>query len=467
MGNALNFVKNSNQNNNFPINPKALDHENYLRGKSTLNNPAQIQNILNQTDIQNIKSIQPNTYNNYARNVLKQDELLNRIKESHSSMLNKEMILKSQLNDVKNLGQLNKLNNDMVKIAYDNRRQAFRDFKVGKSDPFTNFLMDPTIFPQQQEPYKDQQNNLDPLGELDRLSQPLVKPNSPASGLPMNNLPISSNIDIKENEDQVEPLTALSLRPLPRNSAVSPLINRLSLLSPGQKNNSPGIKHYSNPDYRPSPGLKNSQLHNQPNPQNPPHQSNAYPNYQNGGGFGFQPPPVGYQQPIVNVIPIPMPQNDKRSSSVSSHKDNKFSEEVKTMLNKQNELLQKFLDKVERNSTLETKEDYPEKYEHRIKELEKNFDLSQEVLNLRKQLYSFNSEKNIKEEKTVVPPPPSMFMPMSMQQPFQYYGGYDPMMMMMNMGMGPWNPQQSFYPYGNQWGGMNNMGMMPQNFNQT
>ena len=53
------------------------------------------------------------------------------------------------------------------------------------------------------------------------------------------------------------------------------------------------------------------------------------------------------------------------------------------MLSKQNDLLQNFIDKVERNGTLETKEDYSEKYEQNIRELE---NLSQEIMNLKKQL---------------------------------------------------------------------------------
>ena len=67
------------------------------------------------------------------------------------------------------------------------------------------------------------------------------------------------------------------------------------------------------------------------------------------------------------------------------------------MLSKQNDLLQNFIEKVERNGTLETKEDYSEKYEQKIRELEKNFDLSQEIMNLKKQLYSFNDKKDEKK----------------------------------------------------------------------
>lgn len=351
-----------------------------------------MQNILNQTDIQNIKNFQPNTYNNYARNVLKQDELLNKIKDSHNNILSKEMNLRNQQEDIKNLGNLNHYNNDMIKFAYQNRKKALQDFKegrLGNEDPFMNFMKDPTIFPDQNL-NKDKQNGVDDLEALERLSQPLLKAHSPAS-LPNlnsamliennnNNSHDHANNPIEEPIDP-EPITSL-IKPtnVPRNSAVTSLLKKNSIVSP--QINSPHLKNYQtqNP-YSTFP-------HNNP-PQNP------YNNHVPVSPYNYP----NFQQPIVNVIPIPMPQNEKKTSSHSSRgHSNKIPEEVKTMLTKQNELLQNFIEKVEKNGTLETKEDYSEKYEQKIRELEKNFDLSQEILNLRKQLYSFN-EKSSKEEK--------------------------------------------------------------------
>lgn len=351
-----------------------------------------MQNILNQTDIQNIKNFQPNTYNNYSRNVIKQDELLNKIKDSHNNILSKEMNLRNQQEDIKNLGNLNKYNNDMVKLAYQNRKQALQDFKegrLGNEDPFMNFMKDPTIFPDQSI-NKDKPSGVDDLEALERLSQPLLKAHSPASLPNLNSaMLIENNNNLSHdhaNNSIDEPihnnpeLASSLIKPtnVPRNSQASGLLKKNSIISPHLKNTQAQNPYSTFPHNNPANNPFNYN-------NNAPYSPYNYPNF---------------QQPIVNVIPIPMPQNEKKSSSHSSSRghSNKIPEEVRTMLTKQNELLQNFIEKVEKNGTLETKEDYSEKYEQKIRELEKNFDLSQELLNLRKQLYSFN-EKSSKEEK--------------------------------------------------------------------
>jgi len=339
-------------------------------------------------------------------NVMRQDELMNKMKDAHGGILLKEMALKKQQEDIKGLGSLNKYNNDMVQMAYKSQRNALTNYKNGSSkedDPFLNFLKDPAIFQnpgrslnnQSSDPH-NQNDAIDELNTLDRLSRALVQPHGPASG--MEQLIPEEEPQIMEENVQNEPFSAMAqidpqtvaLRP---NSKISPLIKKDSIKS--QNLNSPGIKkNPSMPFVNNIPNQPPNYIPNQPlNYQIPPQYLPSYqsPQYQPS----YQSPP-----PIVNVIPMPYP-SEKRSSNSSSrgNKKNKIPEEVKMMISKQNELLQNFIEKVEKNGTLETKEDYSEKYEQKIRELEKNFDLSQEILNLKKQLYTFNNEKSNKEEK--------------------------------------------------------------------
>ena len=404
MTDAYAFVKSSNQNA-APIDPRVLERENYLRNKSNLNNPAQIQNILNGTDFQAIKNQQPIVYKNYMNNVMRQDELMKRMQDGHTNMFSKESDLKKKQEELNNLGNLNRYNNNMVQNAYRSQRNAIQSFKNGTTnadDPFLNFMKDPTIFQNNapgnyNSPQLNQNNALDELQELEQLSRPLVQAHGPASGLD-HIMPPEPIADPQENEQQMfnEPFSALAqmdplstgLRPrdslmkspfMPKKSIISPNLNHLNrnTIHPNQLNQ----HHPSASNINPPP--------NQNQPQGPPSyqipaQSFQYlPHYQ-------APPP------IVNVIPMPYPPQ-KNSSHSSREKVNKVPEEFKMMLSKQNDLLQNFIEKVERNGTLETKEDYSEKYEQKIRELEKNFDLSQEIMNLKKQLYSFNDKKDEKK----------------------------------------------------------------------
>ena len=375
------------------MNKQALDREKYLRSKSALNNPAQIQNILGNTDFIDVQNNQPNTYNNYIRNVVKQDELLRKMKESNGGMLSKEIALKKKQEDINNLSHLNKYNNDMVNLAYKSQRKAmggYKDGSLNQDDPFNSLLRDPTVFPKDdvlQNQNLDQDQNA--MNGLNLMSKALMKPHSPGSGL--ENIGLMDPIMPEENHERlsimpnIDPISA-AMRP---NTMLSPLLKKNSISSPQIKNVHLNLNHspyLPPPPYQQPPPIYQ---HSPPIYQQPP------PIYQQPPPY--QPPPYQSQPPsIINVMPNPYPPKSSHSRSDGS---GKLPEEVRVMIAKQNELLQNFIEKVEKTGTLETKEDYSEKYEQKIRELEKNFELSQEIMNLRKQMSNFNSEKSGKEEK--------------------------------------------------------------------
>lgn len=360
------------------MNIQALDKDNYQRSTNALHDPNQIQNILYQTDFQNVKNNQPNPYNNYMQNVKKQDELLKKMQNFHGGIISKEMALKKQQEDLINLNHLNRYNNDMAQVANQSQRKAVLNYKNGnkdENDPFLNFLKDQTMFPPTNQDIPIQ-NKIEDLNILNQLSQPLVSPNGPIRG------PINSPINIQNNDigsplnlpipNEINDLSQMHHFHNRSASTVSPKIPIINALSARKSSViSPHIKSLSHISPLHNPSVLNQQL------QQP-----------------YQTPP-NYSQPVVHVIPMPYPpQSDKRSNHSSREKSNKIPEEVRSMLTKQNEMLQNFIEKFEKNTSLEPNDNYSEKYEMKIKELEKNFDLTQEILNLKKQMYSFNAEKN-------------------------------------------------------------------------
>ena len=100
---------------------RQLSYHDYNYKGRNLNHPNQIKTILDDMNLNEINKYDPRAYENYKRNIIKQDELHTKIDNYSSSVLLKERNLLKNQNNLYNLAILNKYNNEMAKMNIRNK----------------------------------------------------------------------------------------------------------------------------------------------------------------------------------------------------------------------------------------------------------------------------------------------------------------------------------------------------------
>jgi hypothetical protein len=86
-----------------------------------LNSSKQIKDILDSLKMNEILDNNPKTYENYRKNIMKQEEMQKKLENYSNSILKKEQELLQNQNANRNLALINKYNNELVKLNMKSR----------------------------------------------------------------------------------------------------------------------------------------------------------------------------------------------------------------------------------------------------------------------------------------------------------------------------------------------------------